>query len=95
MTTTVEKMRSALDAIERHNPHVNAVISLADPDDLMKHAEAADQVPTERRGPLHGEPIAIKDLANAAGFETSLGSPIFKKNLVNCLLYTSPSPRDA
>ena len=29
-----------------------------------------------------GNPIAIKDLANAAGFETSMGSPIFKNNLV-------------
>jgi amidase len=82
MTTAVEKMQSALDAIERHNARVNAVISLADPNDLMKLAEAADQVPMEQRGALHGEPIAIKDLANAAGFETSMGSPIFKNNLV-------------
>ncbi|MBR9768721.1 MAG: amidase, partial [Rhodobacteraceae bacterium] len=56
MTTAVEKIQSALDAIERHNPRVNAVISLAYPDDLMKQAEVADQVPTEQRGPLHGEP---------------------------------------
>ena len=66
MTTAVEKIQSALDAIERHNPRVNAVISLAYPDDLMKQAEVADQVPTEQRGPLHGEPIAIKDLVNVA-----------------------------
>ena len=82
MTTAYEKMQFALDAIERHNSRVNAVISLSDPDDLMKQAEAADQVPTEQHGLLHGEPIAIKDLANAAGFETSMGSPIFKKNHV-------------
>ncbi len=82
MTTAFEKMQFALDAIERHNSRVNAVISLSDPDDLMKQAEAADQVPTEQHGLLHGEPIAIKDLANAAGFETSMGSPIFKKNHV-------------
>ena len=68
MTTTVEKMQSALDAIARHNPQVNAVISLADPNDLLKQAEAADQAPLDQRGPLHGEPVAIKDLANAAGF---------------------------
>ncbi len=82
MTTAYEKMQFALDAIERHNSRVNAVISLSDPDDLMKQAEVADQVPTEQHGLLHGEPIAIKDLANAAGFETSMGSPIFKKNHV-------------
>ena len=82
MTTAYEKMQFALDAIERHNSRVNAVISLSDPDDLMKRAEVADQVPTEQHGLLHGEPIAIKDLANAAGFETSMGSPIFKKNHV-------------
>jgi len=82
MNTAVEKMQSSLEAIERHNPQVTAVISLADPDDLMNEAEAADRVPLDQRGPLHGEPIAIKDLANAAGFETSMGSPIFKNNLV-------------
>jgi amidase len=82
MKTAVEKMQSSLEAIERHNPQVTAVISLADPDDLMNEAEAADRVPLDQRGPLHGEPIAIKDLANAAGFETSMGSPIFKNNLV-------------
>ena len=51
MITAVEKMQSALDAIKRHNPSVNAVISLADPEDLMKQAEAADQVPMDQRGP--------------------------------------------
>ena len=80
MTTAVKKMQSTLDAIALHNPQVNAVISLATPSDLMKQAEFADQLPQDKRGPLHGEPIAIKDLANVAGFETSKGSPIFKNN---------------
>ncbi len=60
MTTAVEKMQFALDAIERHNSRVNAVISLADPDDLMKQAEAADQVPTEQRGPCMGNPSRLR-----------------------------------
>ena len=55
MTTAYEKMQFALDAIERHNSRVNAVISLSDPDDLMKQAEAADQVPTgATRAPAWG-----------------------------------------
>ena len=54
MTTAVEKMQSALDAIERHNSRVNAVISLADLDDLMKQAEAADQVPGSTRAAAWG-----------------------------------------
>lgn len=84
MTTAVEKMQAALRAISDHNPKVNAVVSLANTDALLDQAHAADQVANEDQGPLHGEPIAIKDLANAAGFETSLGSPIFK----NCMVHT-------
>ena len=30
---------------------------------------------------MHGFPIAIKDLANAEGFVTTSGSPIFKSNV--------------
>jgi len=41
----------------------------------MAQAHAADN--SAPQGPLHGLPIAVKDLANVAGLPTSMGSPLF------------------
>ncbi|WP_299657701.1 amidase [uncultured Tateyamaria sp.] len=68
-------MTETLARIAAHNPAVNAIVSLRDADALMADAKAADTGP--KAGWLHGIPIAIKDLANAKGLPTSMGSPIF------------------
>ena len=70
-----ELMAATLARIEAVNGAVNAVVSLADPEALLAEARAADG--TERQGWLHGIPVAIKDLTDAAGFPTSMGSPLF------------------
>lgn len=70
-----EVMATTLDRIAAWNPHVNAIVSLRDGDALMAEARAADA--GTRTGWLHGIPIAIKDLANARGLPTSMGSPLF------------------
>ncbi|MEL6338171.1 MAG: amidase family protein, partial [Pseudomonadota bacterium] len=57
------------------NGRVNALVAVRDHDALLRAAAEADA--SERTGWLHGIPIAIKDLANAAGFPTSMGSPLF------------------
>jgi amidase len=72
-------MRATLARIEAVNGHVNAVVYLKDEDVLLAQARAADKEP--RRGWLHGMPMAIKDLANVEGFETSMGSPVFAGNV--------------
>lgn len=69
-----ELMRATLDRIADVND-VNAIVSLRDGDVLLAEAKAADQ--SERKGWLHGIPIAIKDLAHAKGLPTSMGSPLF------------------
>ena len=69
-------MEATLARVSEVNPKVNAIVSMAAPEALMETARAADTAGLE--GPLAGLPIAIKDLANAEGFETSQGSPIFK-----------------
>ncbi|APX11253.1 amidase [Tateyamaria omphalii] len=68
-------MAETLTRIDAVNPAVNAIVSLRDPDTLMAEARAADAAPNT--GWLHGIPMAIKDLANAAGLPTSMGSPLF------------------
>ena len=73
--SAVEVMQATLARIEAVNGAVNAVVSLRDHDALMAEAAQADAAP--RRGPLHGLPMAIKDLADAKGLPTSMGSPIY------------------
>ena len=70
-----ELMAATYDRVEIWNPHVNAIISLLDREEALELAQVADKSPS--RGPLHGIPLAIKDLANAEKFVTSEGSPLF------------------
>ena len=75
----VEVMSAFLDRIERLNPAVNAIVSLVDGDDLLAAARCCDDelARGEYRGWLHGFPHAVKDLADAAGLPTTLGSPLY------------------
>ncbi|GAB0114326.1 amidase [Acidisoma sp. C75] len=77
--SAAETMAAFLDRIERINPGVNALVSLRPRAALMAEAEAADR--QAGHGPLHGLPIAIKDLENAAGLPTTQGSPLFRDAL--------------
>lgn len=70
-------MEATLSRIARRNPELNAIVALRERDALLAEARAADRVPEAARGPLHGLPMAIKDLANAKGLVTAQGSPIF------------------
>lgn len=68
-------MKATLTRIEAVNGKVNAIVSLRDADVLLDDARAADRA--ERKGWLHGIPMAIKDLSDAQGLPTSKGSPLF------------------
>src|SRR4051794_20956860 len=72
-------MAAHLAQIERVNPKVNAIITL-DPEGAMQGAAAADEAFArgEAVGPLHGLPIAHKDLVMTKGMRTTYGSPIHK-----------------
>lgn len=68
-------MQAVLDRVGRVNGPLNAIVSLREAEILLAEARGADR--ETPRGPLHGLPIAIKDLANVRGLPTSLGSPAF------------------
>ncbi len=74
-----EVMAAHLDQIARINPQVNAIITLL-PERAMEGARAADDALArgEQLGPLHGLPIAHKDLVPTNGIRTTFGSPVFK-----------------
>ena len=73
-----ELLEVHLDQIERINPQVNAIVRLTD-ELAMSQASAADesQARGEPLGPLHGLPVAHKDLVATAGIRTTWGSPIY------------------
>jgi len=68
-------MQATLARIGDVNGTVNAIVGLRDPDDLLAEAKAFDNKPAQ--GPLHGLPIAVKDLVNVRGIRSTHGSPIF------------------
>jgi len=71
----VELAQSCLRRVERLNPHLNAFITVT-AESAMKEARLAEkEIAAGRwRGPLHGIPIALKDLFDTAGVRTSAGS---------------------
>ncbi len=74
-----EVMEAHLAQIERVNPAVNAIITLL-PEVALAQAKAADAqlARGETVGPLHGLPVAHKDLVETKGIRTTKGSPLFK-----------------
>lgn len=75
-----EVMQFTLERIARLNPVSNAIVSLQDPELLLAQARERDAqlARGESMGWMHGMPQAIKDLANAQGLRTTLGSPLMK-----------------
>lgn len=73
--SAAEVMAATLARIGEVNGAVNAIVNLRGEDALMAEARAADA--GSRKGGLHGIPIAIKDLADAAGLPTTMGSTLF------------------
>ena len=74
-----EVMEAHLARIARVNPRVNAIVTLV-PERAMAAAKQADehQARGGELGPLHGLPVAHKDLVNTAGIRTTYGSPLYK-----------------
>lgn len=77
--SAAEVLEAHLAQIERLNPKVNAIVTLA-ADQARAAARAADEALARGGplGPLHGLPVAHKDLQPTRGIRTTFGSPIYR-----------------
>ena len=74
-----EALAAHLKQIERVNPKVNAIVTLV-PEMAADAASKADemQAHNETLRPLHGLPVAHKDLLETRDIRTTFGSPLYK-----------------
>ena len=75
-------MAAHLAQIERVNPTVNAIVTLV-AERAMADAARADEAQARKAslGPLHGLPVAHKDLVDTAGIRTTRGSPFYRDHV--------------
>jgi amidase len=78
--SAAEALEAHLQRIEKHNPALNAVVSL-DVDRARELAAAADAALRrgEQLGPLHGVPMTLKDGHDVAGLRTTVGTAQFDR----------------
>jgi amidase len=77
-----EVTEAHLSQVERLNPPLNAIVTLV-AEGALARARALDESAARGRfhGPLHGLPVAHKDLTETKGIRTTHGSPIFKDHV--------------
>ncbi|KAI8629000.1 amidase [Xylariaceae sp. FL1651] len=77
LLTIQQYAQSLLLRIQERDEVVQAWAHL-DPEYIMKEAKRLDQVPLHERGPLHGVPIAVKDIIYTQDMPTQYNSAIYE-----------------
>lgn len=80
--TSVQVTTALLAEIRKSNPTVNAYVEVMESEAISSAARADEEIAQGRYlGPLHGVPVALKDMINTAGVRTTMGSPIYKDHV--------------
>jgi len=80
----VEITRACLNRIEKLNPSLNAFITVMAESALVEARAAEDEIfRGDWRGPLHGIPIALKDLIDTKGIRTTCASALHENRTPN------------
>ena len=78
----VEVTRHMLDRIERVDGDLRAYATMMGESAIERARQAESEIVAGNyRGPLHGVPIAVKDLCNTEGITTRGGSAVFMDNV--------------
>ena len=78
----VDLTRACLERIERLNSKLNAFITVTGDSALAQACAAESEIAAGKwRGPLHGIPLALKDLVDTAGVRTTAASAVFKDRI--------------
>ena len=78
----LELMHALLARIDAVNPTVNAIVTLAREAALAEARRATAALRRSARlGPLHGVPVAIKDVTPTRGLRTTFGSTLFAEHV--------------
>lgn len=78
-TSPVELTNLFLDRIEKHNPTLNAYLTITRDSALAAARESEKRIKQKRsRGPLEGIPIALKDNIQTRGIRTTAGSKFLR-----------------
>src|SRR5215470_6947927 len=80
----VQLTERCLARIEQLNPQLNAFITVTADTALAEARRAEKEIESGHwRGPLHGIPIALKDIIDTAGVRTTAASVLFKDRVPN------------
>ena len=80
--SSVELTRACLDQIAKLDTELNAFITVTEDLALQQARQADNEIASGNwRGPLHGIPIAFKDLIDVAGIKTTAGSNQYRDRI--------------
>ncbi|MDF3154648.1 amidase [Mesorhizobium sp. XAP10] len=78
----VEIMEGCLERIREMNEHIRAMIFVNEADALEAALQATREIRSgHARGPLHGVPIAVKDVLDVKHWPTTAGSRLFENHI--------------
>jgi Asp-tRNA(Asn)/Glu-tRNA(Gln) amidotransferase A subunit family amidase len=82
--SSVDLTKIYLDRIKKYDPYLLAFVTVTE-ELAMQQAENADRelAAGKYRGPLHGIPYGVKDLASVPGYPTTWGAAPYKNQVLN------------